>query len=598
MSRQKTVPDFERMQAFVVALAESKALAEPRTRAKTLPTRAMVDPSKLSERASVAIASARAEQKRYRAVFDALVLPCLLSDRAGQVRMINKSARTMFGLDDVAILRRPIHRLFDPSAAIQLGRAIERIERETTALRLRLPFPAERQGQEYVEVHAVCIGKKDVLWTLSPEASERESVLSRKLADKDEVIAHQRTKIESLERESRTKDKFIAVLGHDLRAPLNAVLGWTQLMRREPLDAVGRDRALLTIERNARSQAALIEELLDVTRMNEGKLALEISACDVGRIVRRAIEAALPDAARRGVELTARIEVEATVAGDRGRLEQIVTNLVSNALKFTSSGGSVQVLVSRDRGYVRVDVRDTGKGISPELLPHVFKWLRQGGDAPPTREGLGLGLFIVRRLTELHGGSVQAKSDGENHGATFTVLLPCCNAESGIPSPNSEILPELGELDGIDVLVVEDETDAVELLSRVLVARGARVMSARDATSALAIAIPKRPEVIVTDLGLPDMDGYELVRRIRAEHGGSVGIVALTGFAAKDCECPQSTGFDERLTKPVDISRLIRAIQHASNAARTRSERRERMLRADAEEVGPPSLDDLRSFHG
>lgn len=552
------------MQAFGVALAESKALADAKARAKPL-TRAGLDLGKVSERASVAIARARAEERRYSGAFEALPVATLLSDRSGEVRAMNRAARRLFDLPEPRPVRLPIQRLFEESAEPRIARALERVDRSSATLRVRMPAPA----CDYLELRAIAVGDGDVLWTMTPASSGREASLSRRLADKEEVIEHQRTKIEALERESRTKDKFIAVLGHDLRAPLNAVLGWTQLMRREPLDTVGRERALATIERNARSQAALIDELLDVTRMNEGKLALEISACDVSLLVRRTIEAALPDAARRGIDLSARIEAGAAaarVAGDRTRLEQIVSNLVANSLKFTPAGGAVQVLVSRADGDVCVEVRDTGKGIAPEHLPHVFKWLRQGGDGPPTREGLGLGLFIVRRLTELHGGSVEARSEGEDRGATFLVRLPCC-VRAGAPAPTSELLPELGELDGIEVLVVEDETDAVELLARVLAARGAKVTAARDATSALCLALSRPPDVIVTDLGLPDMDGYELVRRLRLEHGRSVGVIALSGFTAKDSE--PAGDFDERLMKPVDISRLTRAIQRAASAARS-----------------------------
>jgi CheY-like chemotaxis protein len=247
-----------------------------------------------------------------------------------------------------------------------------------------------------------------------------------------------------------------------------------------------------------------------------------------------------------------------------------LNNLVSNALKFTPPGGTIEVTVAREAGHARIAVRDSGKGIEPSQLPHVFKWLHQGYDAKTTREGLGLGLFIVRRLVELDGGTVRADSEGPGRGATFTVVLPCCDAAL-VSAPSSAILPELGELDGLHVLVVEDELDAVELLSSVLSTRGARVTSARAGTAALSLALAAPPDVIVTDLGLPDMDGFELVRRIRAVHGGSVGIVALTGFAANDAACGSSTGFDERLTKPVDIPRLIEAVEGAARRARLRS---------------------------
>lgn len=579
--KPSSVPDFSRMQAFSSALAESSALvkasssesarsdsaASRRPLASGYSARASKEEPepKLLERAAVAIARARAGHKRYRAIFDVLGVPCLISDHSGEVFRMNRAARRLFGLEGVTILRRPIDQLFERTGAEQLHRSLARVGREPMTLYVRLAI-----GSKPVQVQVRSTNPKEIFWTISVDASEREASLARRLADKEQVIERQRLSIEALERDSRAKDKFIAVLGHDLRAPLNAVLGWTQLMRRELLDSVGRERALATIERNARSQAALIEELLDVTRLNEGRLALEISACDVALVVRRTIEAALPEASSRTVRLITQLQSGVTVAGDRRRLEQIVTNLVSNALKFTPAGGSVQVSVTREAAHVRIEVRDTGKGIAATQLPHVFKWLHQGGDVEPTREGLGLGLFIVQRLVDLHGGTVSVASEGPGRGATFTVVLPHCHPDV-VSEPSSAILPELGELDGVDVLVVEDETDAVELVSRVLASRGARVTSARDAASALAFAVSNRPDVIVTDLGLPDMDGYELVRRVRAEHGGGVGIVALTGFAAKDYACTPSAGFDDRLTKPVDIPRLIKAVRQAASVARGRS---------------------------
>lgn len=526
-------------------------------------------------RAALAVARARAGQKRYRTAFEILPIPCLLSNHVGQVSRMNEAARRLFGFEGASPVYPTLDRLFDLPSPEQLARALERVDNEP--IRLRLQVALALDSRQWIDVGGSAISETDILWTLSLDSSsdrdrdrERREGASRASLDKDELIERQRKRIEALERDSRTKNKFIAVLGHDLRAPLNAVLGWTQLMQRELLDAVGRERALATIERNARSQATLIEELLDVTRLNEGRMTLEITSCDVGLVVRRTMEAALPQATNKDIRLVTQQKPGVTVAGDRVRIEQIVNNLVSNALKFTPPGGTIEVNVSRDAKQARIEVRDTGMGIAADQLPHVFKWLHQGSDGLPTREGLGIGLFIVRRLVELHGGNVRAASEGLGCGATFTVFLPCSDPVHD-SEPSGTMLPELGELDGLDVLVVEDESDAVELLSRVLANRGANVTSARDASSALAFALPNAPDVIVTDLGLPDMDGLELVRRIRAEHGGAVGIVALTGFSAKDCECTPSAGFDEWLTKPVDISRLVRAIQQAARSRRGRS---------------------------
>ncbi len=382
---------------------------------------------------------------------------------------------------------------------------------------------------------------------------------------------------------SRLKDEFLATLSHELRTPLNAILGYVQMIRSGMVSGERQTRAVETIERNARSLAQIVEDVLDVSRIISGKMRLHVRAVDVPDLVRHAVSAVLPAADAKGIRVGTVLDPQASpVSGDPDRLQQVVWNLMSNAVKFTPKGGRVQVRLERVNSHVEIVVSDTGIGISPEFLPHVFERFRQA-DAGTDRErgGLGLGLEIARQVVEMHGGRIFAASAGLGQGATFRIELPLMvvhpevhDAERVHPAvpgaPGAMIVPRL---DGLRVLAVDDDRDALELLHDILSAAGAAVLLADSAPAALAILEAHRPDVIVADLGLPRMDGFELVTRIRAH--AELGVrripaAALTAYArSEDRARALRQGFQIHLAKPVDPSELLAAV--ASLGGRTGS---------------------------
>jgi PAS domain S-box-containing protein len=371
---------------------------------------------------------------------------------------------------------------------------------------------------------------------------------------------------------NRLKDEFLATVSHELRTPLTAILGWAHLLRGGGLGGEAAVKALETIERNARSQSQLIDDLLDVSRIVTGKLRLEIMPVDPHTFIDAAVESVRPAAEAKGVRLEKVTDTGAeTVMGDPARLQQVVWNLLMNAVKFTPRGGRVQIRLERVNSQVEIAVADTGAGIDPEFLPHVFERFRQA-DQKTTRQhgGLGLGLAIVRHLVELHGGSVRADSGGEGAGATFTVALPVApihrREEAGARAHPAarDTLPahECPErLDGLRVLVVDDEADARELLAEGLGQCGAQVTAASSAREALEAMAGEKFDALVSDIGMPGEDGYELIRRVRAlpaDRGGRTPAVALTAYArTEDRLRAMRAGFEMHVAKPVELTELI-----------------------------------------
>jgi CheY-like chemotaxis protein len=370
---------------------------------------------------------------------------------------------------------------------------------------------------------------------------------------------------------NRAKDEFLATLSHELRTPMNAVLGWTSRARaKAPPDL---DRALAIVERNAQAQARLIEDMLDLSRIISGKLRLELSTFMADEPVQGAIEAIRPAAEAKGVELNAQVEDVGEIFADPERVQQIVWNLLSNAVKFTPKGGSVTMSARAEGTNLVVRVADTGQGIEPEFLPHVFDRFRQADGSTTRRHGgLGLGLAIVKQLAQAHGGSVYALSDGTGNGSEFVVELPMRNAAvmRRRPTPVRNDAPSTGltnmlrALSGLRVLVVDDESDARALLSEMLSEQGARVAEAASARLALGLVEEFEPDLLVSDIGMPEMDGFALIREIRERQklkGERVPAIALTAYArTEDVENVLSAGFDRHLAKPVDLAMLLSAV--------------------------------------
>jgi signal transduction histidine kinase/CheY-like chemotaxis protein len=382
-----------------------------------------------------------------------------------------------------------------------------------------------------------------------------------------------------VEEASRLKDEFLATVSHELRTPLNAVLGWTTLLRSNHLDAAGRKRALETIERNARSQQQLVEDLLDVSRAISGNLRLDAHPINPRIFIEEAIEALRPMAQARRIRITQAIESGLNdVYGDPARLRQIVWNLLSNAIKFSAPGGRVRVSAHRADANLVVTVKDNGQGIAAEFLPYVFDRFRQA-DMTTTRlhGGLGLGLAIVRQLVELHSGTVQAASAGPGHGATFTVMLPLIT-QLAPTKGNSKISGQLNQqvsqnLKGVRVLVVDDEIDTRDLLKTILSKQGARVTTAASADAALNLISRVKPHVLISDVGMPGTDGYALMRKVRAlpvERGGNIPAVALTAYAREqDRKRAIAAGYQLHLAKPIEITQLSASVAHLIGQAKS-----------------------------
>jgi PAS domain S-box-containing protein len=380
------------------------------------------------------------------------------------------------------------------------------------------------------------------------------------------------------ERMSEMKDEFLATLSHELRTPLSAILGWSQVLRRKRVDEAELHHALDVIERNARVQTQLIEDLLDMSRITSGKVRLDIQPLQPLAFVEAALQTLAPAAEAKDIRLEKLLDPAAgPISGDPGRLQQVVWNLLSNAIKFTPRGGKVQVVLERVNSHIEVSVADTGIGIAAEFLPYVFERFRQA-DATTTRKfgGLGLGLSIVKHLVELHGGTVRLQSAGEGLGTTFTVRLPLAVVRRSVgeeprrhPRAPREASQDyrVADLSGLRVLVVDDEPDARELLRQVLADCGAEVIAAAGAAEALALLTRERPQLLVSDIGMPEADGYELLKRVRAL-GERLPAIALTAFArSEDRTRALRAGFLVHVAKPVEPSELVATV--AAVAGRT-----------------------------
>jgi PAS domain S-box-containing protein len=428
-------------------------------------------------------------------------------------------------------------------------------------------------------------------------------------AEREQLLEQERVAREEAQAANRIKDEFLAVLSHELRSPLNPILGWTKLLRSRKFDAQATDRALETIERNAKLQTQLIEDLLDVSRILQGKMALNIAPIDLTTTIEAAIETVRLAARAKNIQIQTQFAPNVgLVCGDANRLQQVVWNLLSNAVKFTPSGGRIEVSLmgvasgigSRESGvgdkgdkeaipaashqplsnyqlpttnyqlpitnYAKIQVSDTGKGINSDFLPYVFDYFRQE-DGTTTRKfgGLGLGLAIVRHITELHGGTVKAESLGEGKGATFTVSLPLLQDENPEISDRSATSSFLAcRLQGIRVLVVDDEADMLNLAQFVLEQYGAEVQVAASAAEAMLIFDRFVPNVLISDIGMPDLDGYMLMQQVRQrspQAGGQVSAIALTAYAGEcDRQLARQAGFQLHLPKPVEPEQLVQAI--------------------------------------
>ena len=386
------------------------------------------------------------------------------------------------------------------------------------------------------------------------------------------LLREQAARLEA-EAANRLKDEFLATLSHELRTPLNAIMGWAHVLGQSPGDRSTVQRAAEVVRQNAAAQAQLIEDILDVSRIVGGKLHLDTSTVDLKATIEAAIESLMPAITAKAIQVERKLAAEVSIAGDRDRIQQVVWNLLSNALKFTPKGGHVTVGLARGESDAEIYVSDNGIGIPPDFLPYVFDRFRQADSSMSRRHsGLGLGMAIVRHLVELHGGTVSVESAGEGKGATFRLRLPTRRAEvAPVQRPEEPgVAPEptgteLDRLQGLHVLIVEDDTDSRNVLALLLQKLGALVEAVPSAKEAMARVVNRRPDVIVSDIGMPEEDGYSLIRRLRqlpADLEKKLPAIALTAYARKqDADAALDAGYDRHLPKPVAPAELIRAIK-------------------------------------
>jgi PAS domain S-box-containing protein len=485
----------------------------------------------------------------------------------GVVTSWNRGAERIFGYEAHEMIGESILRLIPP----------DRQEEEPSILR---KLRAGERIDHYETVRLRKDGSQvDVSLTISPVRRPDGEIVGASKIARD--ITQQKLAMrklseanENLARADRMKVEFISTLSHELRTPLTSIVGWIQMLKDDPNpDDLG--QGLEVIERNVRVQSQLINDLLDMSRIETGKMTLDLQRLDLPAAVSAAMDAVRPTAEAKDVRLTSAFgSVNGIVMGDRNRIQQIVWNLLTNAVKFTPRAGRIHVTVERVNSHVEVSVTDTGAGIAPEFLHRIFERFTQA-DSTTTRKygGLGIGLSIAKHLVELHGGTIAAKSRGIGQGATFCIQLPLMAAHEDTPSESERRVSELDDklheedLRDIDVLVVDDDGDSAEIISRILRRRGAKVRIAHGMEEALAAVQTSAPDVLLSDIGMPHHDGYELISRIRAlPEGRRIPAVALTALVrSEDRTRSLRAGFQMHVGKPVEAAELLAVVRNLAN---------------------------------
>jgi PAS domain S-box-containing protein len=522
----------------------------------------------------------RISARHWHMTFDAISEGIALLDLQGRVLRCNQALTQILGKPAEQILGSACHELLrgwpDEPEAVPFTCLPEAGQRRSVEL---------SRGDRWVEVALDAVvgdeGNVSGAVCILSDISDRKQAEGERL----QLLGREQAARAEAETANRLKDEFLATVSHELRTPLNAMLGWARLLRTGTLDQATTDRALEAIERNAKSQSQLIEDLLDVSRIVSGKLLLDFRPLELVTIIKAAIEIVSSSAEAKSIRIESTLDPAAgPVSGDSVRLQQVVWNLLSNAVKFTPMGGRIEVRLDRVDSSARITVSDSGRGIGANFLPYVFDRFRQAdGTYARGYGGLGLGLAIVRHLLEMHGGTVRADSRGEGQGATFTVELPLLvtpswdggfgmGTETAVTrTPNSEVL------DGLRVLVVDDEADARELFTVLLQQRGARVTAVASSDEALTVLAETppgdRPDILLADIGMPEMDGYQLIARVRAlepGQGGQIPAVALTAHAGcEDRNRSLLAGFQKHLSKPVEPAELAAVVAHLAGKAGT-----------------------------
>jgi PAS domain S-box-containing protein len=503
----------------------------------------------------------------------------------GIITSWNNGAQRIFGYTAEEAIGNPVTMLIPPDhideepailARLRAGERIEHYETVRVTKNSRL-IDISLTVSPIKGPHGEIVGASKIARDITEQRQARKALdaayeaANRARGEAEQAAIENKRLYQRAEESSRLKEEFLATISHELRTPLSAILGWTRMLRLGQLSSDDEAKALDTIERNARAQAQLIDDLLDVSRIVTGKLRMDVRPSDPISFIDAAVEAVRPAAEAKGVRVQKVMDTGAiSIPGDPVRLQQVVWNLLSNAIKFTPRGGRVQIRSERVNSHLEIVVSDTGQGIPADFLPHVFDRFRQA-DQKTSRQhgGMGLGLAIVRHLVELHGGTVRANSEGVGQGATFTVQLPISpiyqfDANAGRVHPGArDLLPAndvTDRLDGLTILVVDDEPDTRELLKQGLEFCGATVRLAGSAAEAIKALQGNVPDILISDIGMPGVDGYDLIREIRhlqGEQGRRVAAIALTAYTrVEDRLHALRAGYDMHVPKPVELTEL------------------------------------------
>ncbi|MBN3883677.1 MAG: response regulator [Nostoc sp. JL34] len=520
--------------------------------------------------------AALSSAREWQTTFDSMNDGVSLVDREGIIMRCNRAMMQLFCKPSHEILGYAHHELMGAKLGIGDGTCFRRAKE--THQRQILEFQSQERWfaktiDPVIDGDGTLTGAVFILSDIT-ERKRAEALLQEQNDRLNQLMISLQQQTEQAQQANRIKDEFLAVLSHELRSPLNPILGWARILQKNHQDAAKTQYALETIERNAKLQAQLIEDLLDVSRILQGKLSLNTVPVGLTFTIKAALETVRLAAEAKSIQIQTIFEPNVgQVLGDSSRLQQVVWNLLSNAIKFTSQGGRVEVRLetikdevdTHSAEYTQITVSDTGRGISGDFLPYVFDYFRQA-DGTTTRKfgGLGLGLAIVRHLVELHGGTVQADSPGEGQGAVFTVKLPPI-AASKLNQVNTADRDRSDlNLNGLQALLVDDDRDSREFIAFVLEQYGAQVTEADSAHDALNNLMQTKFDLLISDIGMPDMDGYTLIRQIRKQspdRGGEIPAIALTAYAGEiDRQQALTAGFQQHISKPIELEVLIQAI--------------------------------------
>ncbi|HEY9612355.1 PAS domain S-box protein [Allocoleopsis sp.] len=517
----------------------------------------------------------RTSEERFRVIVNQATAGITLTDLTGQFLLANQRFCDIVGYSMAELLHKRKQDITHPEDRPHHTELFQRLVTQGQDFVIDKRYIRKDGSEVWVSNHVVATrdssGKPQNVIAIVLDITERK----RAEVERATLLTREQAARVEAEAANRIKDEFLAVLSHELRSPLNPILGWSRLLQTRKFDAARTAEALAIIERNAKLQAELIEDLLDVSRILQGKLSLNAAPVALASAIEAAMETVRLAAEAKSIQMYTQLEPEVgAVSGDASRLQQIIWNILSNAIKFTPPGGRVDIRLERMGSQAQITVSDTGKGIPVDFLPYVFDYFRQA-DATTTRNfgGLGLGLAIVRHLVELHGGTVQADSPGEGQGATFIVRLPLLPSQPRSDWDSEQPKPSL-DLQGVEILVVDDDADTREFVAFLLEQYGARVRAVGSAGAALTALSQSVPDVLLSDIGMPDMDGYMLMQQVRTlppEQGGQIRAIALTAYAGEiNYQQAIAAGFQNHLSKPVEPAELVAVVTSLAKPSRSK----------------------------